>query len=290
MNLTAFLRPVFTGLTLCWVGAMHSQTPDLKNDVTGAEMMEELMRLTQMPLADAPLSFQGHLACNVTQGGRTTVGEIRWESEQGILMWTDQLDRQGNYTLVKGPDSPLATVSLENQEGAFMSPQMMTMAGYWSEEEPATPRILKADKKLEAIEVMGHPCLAFSGKEGKDRVVVWVADVNAFEFNPDQLAAFRAAFSGWMQYRPQRVLRNVILPEGVPLKVEWGIADDSGTLPHAMELVTLNAAAQFNLDAPNLWMQVPGRDINQVAKEMKEKADSNAASGGAKDAAPEDGE
>ena len=263
-----------------------AQTPEQPASMTGAEMMEELMRLTQMPLADAPLSFEGHLACNVTQGGRTTVGEIRWESEQGILMWTDQLDRQGNYTLVKGPDSPLANVSLENQEGAFMSPQMMTMAGYWSEEEPAAPRILKADKKLEALEVMGHPCLGHSGKEGKERVVVWVADVSAFEFNPDQLVAFRAAFSGWMQYRPQTVLRNLDLPAGVPLKVEWGIAEDDGALPNAMELVTLNVAAQFKLDAPNLWMQVPGRDINQVAKEMKEKADAKTKAEGK----PADGE
>lgn len=271
MNLPPSLRPVFACLTLCWFGTIHAQTPEQRTGLTGGEMMEELIRLTQVPLADAPLSFQGHLACNLTQGGRTTVGEIRWEPEQGILMWTDQLDRQGNYTILKGPDSPLATVSMKNQEGAFMSPQMMTMAGHWSEEAPAAPRTLKADKKLEALEVMGHPCLAFSGKEGKDRVVVWVADVDAFELNVDQLDAFRNAFIGWMQYRAQTVLRNVILPAGVPLKVEWGMADDSGTLPYAMELVTLNAAAQFNLDAPNLWMSVPGRDINQVAKELQEK-------------------
>jgi len=40
-----------------------------------------------------------------------------------------------------------------------------------------------------------------------------------------------------------------------------------------MEVVTLNVAATFSLDAPQVWMQVPGRDINQVAKEMKEKAE-----------------
>ena len=290
MNLTALLRTILTCLTLGWVGIAIAQTPEQPASMTGAEMMEDLIRLTQVPLSEAPLSFQGHLACNVTQGGKTTVGEIRWESEQGILMWTDQLDRQGNYTLVKGPESPLANVSLENQEGAFMSPQMMTMAGYWSEEAPAAPRPLKVDKKLESLEVMGHPCVAYSSKEGKDRVVVWVADSDAFEFNVDQLDAFRNAFSGWMQYRPQTVLRNLTLPAGVPLKVEWGVADDDGVFPNAMEVVTLNVAAQFKLDAPNLWMQVPGRDINQVAKEMKEKAASKAGADGGKDAAPADGE
>lgn len=286
MNLTALLRPVLICLTLGWVGIAIAQTPEQPASMTGAEMMEELIRLTQIPLAEAPLTFQGHLAYNLTRGTRTTVGEIRWESEHGMLMWTDQLDRRGQYSLRKSSDSPLATINLEYQEGSFMTAQMMEMAGFWSEKAPAAPRPLKADKKLESLEVMGHPCVAYSRKEGKDRVVVWVAAADAFELNADQLDAFRAAFSGWMQYRPQTVLRNLDLPAGVPLKVEWGIAADDGALPNALELVTLNAAAQFTLDAPNLWMQVPGRDINQVAKEMKEKAEAKTKAEGK----PSDGE
>jgi hypothetical protein len=274
------------GLALMAVWNVHAQTPDLKNDVSGAEMMEELIRLTQIPLADTPLSFQGHLACNVTRGSRTTVGEIRWESDYGMLMWTDQVDRRGQYSLLKSSDSPLAMLNLENQEGSFMTAQMMEMAGYWSEDGPSTPRTLKTDKKLEPAEVMEHTCTAYSGKEGKDRVVIWVADASEFKLKPHELEALRNAFSNWMNYRPDHVLRNVSLPAGVPLKLQWGVADENGNLPNAMELVTLNVAAQFKLDAPNLWMQVPGRDINQVAKEMKEKAASKAKAEGQ----PADGE
>ena len=38
-----------------------------------------------------------------------------------------------------------------------------------------------------------------------------------------------------------------------------------------MTTLTLNPAAAFELDAPALWMHIPGRDINQVAREMKEQ-------------------
>lgn len=277
-------------MALASVWTLHAQTPDLKTHVSGGEMMEELIRLTQVPLAEEPLHFQGHLACNLSRGARTSVGEIRWAQDHSMLLWTDQVDRHGQYTLRKSADAPLATIHLENREGSYMSPEMMTMAGYWSEEANKAPRTLKADKKLEPMEVMGHPCTAHSGKEGKERVVVWMTDAAGLKLDDTQLEAYREAFAGWMTYRPDKVLRNLALPAGVPLKVEWGVADEDGALPNAMELVTLNAAAQFNLDAPNLWMQVPGRDINQVAKEMQEKEASKAASGGAKDAAPADGE
>ena len=37
-----------------------------------------------------------------------------------------------------------------------------------------------------------------------------------------------------------------------------------------MTTLTVNPAAAYELDAPALWMHVPGRDINQVARELKE--------------------
>ena len=62
---------------------------------SGAQMMEELVRLTMVPLSDAPLKFEGNLVYELTQTGRMSVGELRWGNDGKHLMWTDALDRKG---------------------------------------------------------------------------------------------------------------------------------------------------------------------------------------------------
>ena len=37
---------------------------------SGAQMMEDLVRLTMVPLAEEPLTFEGHLACELSRSGR----------------------------------------------------------------------------------------------------------------------------------------------------------------------------------------------------------------------------
>ena len=59
------------------------------------------------------------------------------------------------------------------------------------------------------------------------------------------------------------------------MKVEWGVPNQEGELPHAMTVATLNPAASFTLNAPEIFMHVPGRDINEVARELREKEEAD---------------
>lgn len=272
MNPPSSLRLLLTVL-FAGVLCVSMSAQELQNRGSGAEMMEELVRLTMVPLADEPMDFLGHLAFELEANGQHSVGELRWSPHHDALMWTDAFDGQGDYTVKKDSEAPLAMISMKRNEGAFMSPQMMTLAGYWTDEPPAAPRPLKVDKKSEATPFMGHSCVAYGGKQDKERVRVWVAEADALDMSSTQLKAYRMAFSGWMDSQKSPVLRNVDVPQGLPLALEWGTPGDKGALPNVMEVVTLNVAATFSLDAPQVWMQVPGRDINQVAKEMKEKAE-----------------
>ena len=65
-------------------------------------MMEELVRLTMVPMSDAPFEFQGNMAYELTQKGQTTIGELRWGQKGQHLMWTDALDK-GLYTVQLDP-------------------------------------------------------------------------------------------------------------------------------------------------------------------------------------------
>ena len=38
-----------------------------------------------------------------------------------------------------------------------------------------------------------------------------------------------------------------------------------------MTILTLNASAAYTLNAPQIWMHVPGRDINEVARELRDE-------------------
>ena len=273
MNLTRLLGVTCasTALTMSLFVPVFVRAQDAPP--SGAQMMEDLVRLTMVPLAEEPLTFEGHLACELSSSGRATVGELRWDGDGTTVLWSDAIDRRGLYTVHLTNDQPLATINLEHGEGNFMTPDMMTLAGYWHKEgDRPSDLSLKLDKKADLDTLMGKACTRYVGKRGKSRVAVWMADPSDAGMSQDALDDVRRAWITWMHHRPgDGVMRHVLLPKGLPLKVEWGAPLEDGSLPMGMTTLTLNPAAAFELDAPALWMHVPGRDINQVAREMKEQ-------------------
>ncbi|MEC8802766.1 MAG: hypothetical protein VXX32_03140, partial [Bacteroidota bacterium] len=134
MNLTLTARQAARACAvLCLTTSaslLHAQSEDPLP--SGAQMMEELVRLTMVPLSDAPLEFEGNLVYELTQQGRTSVGELRWGNDGKHLMWTDALDRKGLYNVQLDPARPLASLTMMNEEGSFLTPDMMKMARYWT--------------------------------------------------------------------------------------------------------------------------------------------------------------
>lgn len=240
---------------------------------SGAQMMEELVRLTMVPLFDTPLEFEGNLVFELTQQGRTSVGELRWGNAGKLLMWTDALDRKGLYSVQLDPTRPLASLTMMNEEGSFLTPDMMKMAKYWTEEgtPPRATRPLKRNNKVALDTLLGHPCVRHDVKSGKARASLWVA-TDDLGLSSAEHASLRVAWFHWLNARVgTEVLQGLILPEGIPLKVEWGTPDKDKNLPNALTTVTLNASASYTLNAPEIWMHVPGRDINEVARELRDQ-------------------
>lgn len=281
MNLTAFSHGTALLCLACCLtwGAPSAlaQSNDASSLPSGAQMMEDLVRLTMVPLAEAPLTFEGNLVYELTSPRGSTMGELRWGNEGDCIMWTDALDKQGLYTIQLDASQPLATLRLMNEEGHFMTPQMMTLAKYWTAEgtpHPAT-RPLKLDRKAAPDTILGRACYKHDVKVGKERAILWVAQAEDTA-GADANASLRTAWGHWIRSRvPSDALRGLILPEGIPMKVEWGVPNQEGELPHAMTVATLNPAASFTLNAPEIFMHVPGRDINEVARELREKEEAD---------------
>ena len=273
MNLTPIVRWAACALLCLTTNAslLFAQSED--GTPSGAQMMEELVRLTMVPLSDAPLDFQGSMAYELTQKGQTTIGELRWGQKGQHLMWTDALDKKGLYTVQLDPSLPLASLTLMNDEGSFLTQDMMKLAQYWTEDgspHPAT-RSFKRNDKAVADTLLGRPCVRHDAKLGKTRTSVWIA-TDDLNLSAAELSSLRAAWGHWLNARPNTAeLHGLKLPEGLPLKVEWGLPDKDKSLPNAMSAVTLNASAAFTLNAPDIWMHVPGRDINEVARELRDQ-------------------
>ena len=188
-------------------------------------------------------------------------------------MWTDALDKKGLYTVQLDPSRPLASLTMMNNEGSFLTPDMMKIAQYWTEDGPPTrPRVPSSENdKAVADTLLGRPCVRHDAKLGKTRASLWVA-TDDLNLSAAELSNLRAAWGHWLNARPNAAeLHGLKLPEGLPLKVEWGLPDKDKTLPNAMSAVTLNASASFTLNAPEIWMHVPGRDINEVARELRDQ-------------------
>ena len=75
MNLTLTARQAARACAvLCLMTSaslLHAQSEE--ELPSGAQMMEELVRLTMVPLSDSPLEFDGNLVYELTQQGRTSV-------------------------------------------------------------------------------------------------------------------------------------------------------------------------------------------------------------------------
>lgn len=277
MTSTPFLRyQRLTSLSLALLICMSSvfgQTEDSNDSSNGAQMMEELVRLTMVPLADTPINFDGSFAYELTQSDQTTVGELRWGNSGKTIMWTDEFDKKGLYTLQLDPSKPLATLTMMNEEGHFLTSEMMTRANLWSENGTPPPftKELKIDSRAEADTLLGYTCMKYRGKSGKEKVAIWIA-TESVNLSKENAYSLRTAWGHWLNSRvTSKVLRGLILRDGLPLKVEWGESQEDGRLPNVMTILTLNASAAYTLNAPQIWMHVPGRDINEVARELRDE-------------------
>lgn len=260
--------------TLFTQSTTWAQTPtELSQDLDGGAMMEELIRLTMLPLAEEALTLRGLASIQRTAGSQATSAEFRWD-DNGALAWTDDLALANQWNLWV-PGQTVATFNVETREGSFWPELMMAQGGLTS--EPPLERVRMKPTKSEATKVLcGHECIPYEGKVGKDRAVVWMVPAGT-EFLAEPAAnAYRQAFSRWLESRVNTpVLQAMDLPDGIPLSVAWG-AKDLG-LSQSMDVLGVFPKARLTLDAPSILMLVPGRDINQVAKEFKEREAQRAA-------------
>ena len=92
-------------------------------------------------------------------------------------------------------------------------------------------------------------------KLGKARASLWVA-TDDLDLSAAELTNLRAAWGHWLNVRPSAdELHGLRLPEGLPLKVEWGIPDKEKNLPNALTTVTLECGGILStLNAPEIWM------------------------------------
>jgi len=261
-------------LCLAVAGALFAQgtsvaqtSTELSQDLDGGAMMEELIRLTMLPLAEETLTLRGLASIQQTTGSPATNAEFRWD-DNGVLAWTDDLAFANQWNLWV-PGQTVATFNVATQEGSFWPELMMTQGGLAA--NPPLERVRMKPTKNEATKVLcGHECIPYEGKVGKDRAVVWVVPAGT-EFLAEPAAnAYRQAFSRWLETRVNTpVLQAMDLPEGIPLSVAWGAKDQE--LTQQVEVLGVFPKARFTIEAPSILMLVPGRDINQVAKEFKER-------------------
>lgn len=256
---------VVWGMSAPLVQAQNLDSVLTNQQMSGGEMMTELVRLTMVPLAESPILMRGMASFEFQSSGKTTLGEFRW-NENDQLLWTDDVTLRSQMSLWM-EDQKLAAYNLETQQGSFWPEAMVDGSGLLpSSSERIT---LKASKTESNLQFRDWTCLPYEGKLDKDRVMVWMAEEEVAGFDAAMASAYREAFMKWARLRVGHpVVQRILITEGIPVALSWGTKE--GLTSH-MKVVDLSTKARVEIDAPNILMLVPGRDINQVAREYKEK-------------------
>jgi len=175
MNVARFIGStllVVWGMSAPLVQAQNLDSVLTNQQMSGGEMMTELVRLTMVPLAESPLLMRGMASFEFQSRGKTTLGEFRW-NENDQLLWTDDVTLRSQMSLWM-EDQKLAAYNLETQQGSFWPEAMVDGSGLL----PSTSEriTLKASKTESNLQFRDWTCLPYEGKLDKDRVMVWMAE------------------------------------------------------------------------------------------------------------------
>ena len=176
-----------------------------------------------VPMSDAPLEFEGHLVYELSQTGRTSVGELRWGNDGKYRAWSDAIDRKGFYNVHLDPARPLASFNLERRRQLHDAghDDVGRLLAQGRHRPPGHTKKLDKTTGSDLDTLLGQSLCA-TRQAGKARGSLWVAAERCWHVS--RCFGRRATRVGPPECaRPARRLHgHVLLPEGLPLKVEWG--------------------------------------------------------------------
>ena len=239
-----------------------ANTDSLKNDrLKGLSI--EIANLTRTPLGEGDLILDQWIQFTVEERGITRTGILHFSKEDSAVVWLDDVNRS-SYFYRASPSSPIITVSTKSNQGTQLTEEMMLAMGFIRSDTVITNFHLHEDAP--EIEIIGKTCLGATSEiteENTDFTTVWVCKKSDLKKNERRL--IKRAIEIWCTNQTAHPKIQT-----AQFEEEWNILgiSESG---FEFKILDWGTEGDFVIALDQIMVNIPGRDIKQVAKEHHEK-------------------
>lgn len=222
-----------------------------------AKLNEEIANLTRTPLGEGDLVLKNWIQYSIEERGRKRYGRIHFSSEDSAVVWFDDIDRPKSYFYRATHTSPIITVIPSINQGTQLTEELMTTMGYSS--VGIEPVIYELKDDAVSKDIVARPC------EGavSENCIMWICPKS--ELKKAERRALKRGVELWLS----TLAGHTNLKEAV-IKDSWivlGFSEEG----YEFEVFDWGFEDNFVVALDNIMVNIPGRTLNQVAKEYYEK-------------------
>ena len=257
------MRPIF-GLLVWLIGfGIWAQTDSTKNDRL-RDLSIEVANLTRSPLGKGDLILKQWVKFSVEERGKTRIGIIRFSEGNLASIWQDDMNRSSSLFYRASRTAPIVTIVPGIHQGTQLNEDLMAAIGYYNDSLTSTRyEILKDCPQLEILGVECKGGTSIMNEKNTDLTTLWVGKKG--DFNKSEREVIKRAVRVWASNQPKRF--QVF---GAEYNEDWVILgiDEEGM---KFRIVEWGMDEDFAIALDKIMVNVPGRDIKQIAKEYYEE-------------------
>ena len=229
-----------------------------------ANLNAEIANLTRTPLGEEDLILKDWVVFTVTERGKTRTGRMQFATNDTSFIWFDNIERSNSYFFRASNSSPIITIIPGVSHGTQLTDEMMVAMGYSNDNLQATPYSILKDAPVMVI--LDRECTAATSElteENTDVTTLWVCEKGDLKKSEREL--LRKAINAWCSNQTSHTrIKSATISE------KWNVlgVDEDG---FEFRIVEWGFESDMVIALDKIMINIPGRDIKQVAKEHYEK-------------------
>ena len=223
----------------------------------------EIANLTRVPLGEGDLILKQWVQFTIEDRGRSRSGRIHFSKEDSTVVWLDDVNRNSFFYRAT-PSSPIITVSTRANQGTELTQEMMLAMGFLRLD--LDPTLFEITHDAPELEILGRTCKGANSEvseEMTDITTVWICEKN--ELRKEERRLINRAVEIWCSNQTAHTrIQSAQFDEGWNI---LGISEEG----FEFKILDWGQDGDFVIALDQIMVNVPGRDIKQVAKEHYEK-------------------
>jgi hypothetical protein len=223
-------------------------------------LMQEIANLTRTPLGEGDLRLKLWMQYTIEERGGTRSGRVYFSENDPAIAWIDNLSRPKSFFYRASPDSPIVTVVPSIKQGTQLSENMMVAMGFISEE--IDPIEYTVNKDAATLDILGRECEGAVYSDASKPMTMWYCGKS--EFKREERDVVWRGVGVWARNQTTiEPIKSALIEEG-----QFVLGFDKAD--YKFRVLDWGMDGDFVIALDEIMVNVPGRDLNQVAKEYVE--------------------